>query len=233
MVAGCGDSDSSTDSEAAVSPSGIEIPKETIAYIEPAAVDEVTNRNVTQMKEAAKELGWELNFTNAQGDFAKVISAAESRGQRRRRRDRARLDRRKLVRQPLLNAEKAGIPAIVIGGGVEEDPLYVAQYTEDEPLMSKLLTERMVEDLNGKGKVAAMEITQLSSGVERADAREEVLEGTDVELVDSKEGDLADPVQGTKKNASALISANPDLDAMWLVYDYMMPPTLETMASRR
>jgi ABC-type sugar transport system substrate-binding protein len=231
VVAGCGDSDSSTDSEAAVAPSGIEIPKQTIAYIEPAAVDEVTNRNVTQMKEAAKELGWELNFTNAQGDFAKVISATEAAVN-------AGVDAivlgstdAKLVRQPLLNAEKAEIPAIVIGGGVEEDPLYVAQYTEDEPLMSKLLTERMVEDLNGKGKVAAMEITQLSSGVERADAREEVLEGTDVELVDSKEGDLADPVQGTKKNASALISANPDLDAMWLVYDYMMPPTLETMTS--
>lgn len=240
IVAGCGSSGSSSGSsgtgssetsEGGGSSSGIEIPSATIGYVEPAAVDEVTNRNVDQLKAAADALGWEVKFTNAQGDFAKVISAVESDVN-------AGVDAiilgstdAKLVRQPLLKAEQEGIPAIVIGGGVEEDPLYVAQYTENEQLMSKLLTEKMVEDMGGKGTVGAMEITQLSSGIERAEAREEVLEGSGVEVVDTGEGDLADPIQGTKKIASSILSSNPDVNSLWLVYDYMMPPTLETMES--
>jgi len=237
VAAGCGGGSGSSSSSSETgssgggekSPSGIEIPKATIGYVEPAAVDEVTNRNVSQLKAAAKELGWEVKFTNAQGDFSKVISAVE--GDVNAGVDAIILGSTdaKLVRQPLLKAEQAGIPAIVIGGEVEEDPLYVAQYTENEPLMSTMLTEKMVEDLGGKGTVAAMEIGQLTSGITRAEAREEVLEGSGVELVDSQEGDLADPIQGTKKIASSMLSSNPGLSAMWLVYDYMMPPTLETM----
>lgn len=245
LVAACGGSDSDTGSatteassetgsseeEASGGSGGIEVPPATIAYIEPAAVDEVTNRNVDQLKAAADALGWTVNFTNAQGDFAKVTAAAEAAVN-------SGVDAiilgstdAKLVRQPLLKAQEQEIPALVIGGGVEQDPLYVAQYTEDEKLMSTLLTEKMVEDMGGKGTVAAMEITQLSSGIERAEARDEVMEGSGVELVDSGEGDLADPIQGTKKIASSLISANPNLDSMWLVYDYMMPPSLEVLES--
>ncbi len=238
IVAGCGGGSDSTSgggesssSTEASSGGGATVPKETIAYVEPAAVDEVTNRNVSQMKESAKALGWELKFTNAQGDQSKVATAVENAVNEGVDAIVLGSEDAKLIRQPLLNAEKAEIPAIVIGGEVEEDSLYLAEYTEDEPLMSTLLTEKMVEDLGGKGTVAAMEIGQLTSGITRAEAREEVLEGSEVEVVDKQEGDLADPIQGTKKIASSMLSGNPDLSAMWLVYDYMMGPTIEVLES--
>jgi ABC-type sugar transport system substrate-binding protein len=240
-VTGCGGGSSSSSttegssegesSETATSSEGGELPKETIAYVEPAAVDEVTNRNVSQMKEAAKALGWELKFTNAQGDQSKVTTAVENAVNEGVDAIVVGSEDAKLIRQPLLKAEQAGIPAIVIGGEVEEDPLYVAEYTENEPLMSKLLTEKMVENLGGKGTVGAMEIGQLTSGITRAEAREEVLKGTEVEVVDKQEGNLEDPIQGTKKIASSMLSANPELGAMWLVYDYMMVPTTEVLSS--
>jgi simple sugar transport system substrate-binding protein len=244
LVAGCGGGGSSSSGGSTSAPAeeeggtaeggsseGGELPKETIAYIEPAAVDEVTNRNVSQMEESAKVLGWELKFTNAQGDQSKVTTAVENAVNEGVDAIVVGSEDAKLIRQPLLNAEKAGIPAIVIGGEVEEDPLYVAEYTENEPVMSKLLTEKMVENLNGKGTVGAMEIGQLTSGITRAEAREEVLEGTEVEVVDKQEGNLEDPIQGTKKIASSMISGNPNLSAMWLVYDYMMVPTTEVLKS--
>jgi ABC-type sugar transport system substrate-binding protein len=250
LVAGCGGGGSTTSSggstgsseegnsgaaeggaaESASSEGG-ELPKETIAYVEPAAVDEVTNRNVSQMKASAKELGWELKFTNAQGDQSKVTTAVENAVNEGVDAIVVGSEDAKLIRQPLLKAEQAGIPAIVIGGEVEEDSLYVAEYTENEPLMSKLLTEKMVENLGGKGEIAAMEIGQLTSGITRMEAREEVLEGTEVEVVDKQEGSLEDPIQGTKKIASSMLSAHPDLAAMWLVYDYMMVPTTEVLKS--
>jgi galactofuranose transport system substrate-binding protein len=236
-VAGCGGGGSSSSSTSegesteAKSTEGGELPKETIAYVEPAAVDEVTNRNVSQMEESAKALGWELKFTNAQGDQSKVTTAVENAVNEGVAAIVVGSEDAKLIRQPLLKAEQAGIPAIVIGGEVEEDPLYVAEYTENEPLMSTLLTEKMVKNLGGKGTVGAMEIGQLTSGITRAEAREEVLEGTEVEVVDKQEGNLEDPIQGTKKIASSMISANPELSAMWLVYDYMMVPTTEVLKS--
>lgn len=244
LVAGCGGGGSSSSGGSTSAPAeeeggtaeggsseGGELPKETIAYIEPAAVDEVTNRNVSQMEESAKALGWELKFTNAQGDQSKVTTAVENAVNEGVDAIVVGSEDAKLIRQPLLNAENAGIPAIVIGGEVEEDPLYVAEYTENEPVMSKLLTEKMVENLNGKGTVGAMEIGQLTSGITRAEAREEVLEGTEVEVVDKQEGNLEDPIQGTKKIASSMLSGNPNLSAMWLVYDYMMVPTTEVLKS--
>ena len=235
VVAGCGGGGSSTSSESSeastTSSGGAELPSETIAYVEPAAVDEVTNRNVSQMKAAAADLGWELKFTNAQGDQAKVTTAVENAVNEGVDAIVVGSEDAKLIRQPLLKAEQAEIPAIVIGGEVEEDSLYQAEYTENEPLMSKLLTEKMAENLGGKGTVAAMEIGQLTSGITRAEAREEVLEGTEVEVVAKQEGDLADPIQGTKKIASSMLSGNPGLNAMWLVYDYMMVPTTEVLAS--
>jgi ABC-type sugar transport system substrate-binding protein len=248
VVAGCGGGGSSSggstapaeESEAEggsseetgeTSEEGGELPKETIAYVEPAAVDEVTNRNVSQMEASAKALGWELKFTNAQGDQSKVTTAVENAVNEGVDAIVVGSEDAKLIRQPLLKAEQAGIPAVVIGGEVEEDPLYVAEYTENEPLMSKLLTEKMVENLGGKGEVAAMEIGQLTSGITRMEAREEVLEGTEVEVVDKQEGSLEDPIQGTKKIASSMLAAHPNLSAMWLVYDYMMVPTTEVLKS--
>lgn len=242
VVAGCGGGGSSSsggstapaeesEAEGGSSEEGGELPKETIAYIEPAAVDEVTNRNVSQMEASAKELGWELKFTNAQGDQSKVTTAVENAVNEGVDAIVVGSEDAKLIRQPLLKAEQAGIPAVVIGGEVEEDPLYVAEYTENEPLMSKLLTEKMVENLGGKGEVAAMEIGQLTSGITRMEAREEVLEGTEVEVVDKQEGSLEDPIQGTKKIASSMLAAHPNLSAMWLVYDYMMVPTTEVLKS--
>lgn len=245
VVAGCGGGGSSSSTapaeesetgggsseEPAETSEGGKLPKETIAYIEPAAVDEVTNRNVSQMEASAKQLGWTLKFTNAQGDQSKVTAAVENAVNEGVDAIVVGSEDAKLIRQPLLKAEQAGIPAVVIGGEVEKDSLYVAEYTENEPLMSKLLTEKMVENLGGKGEIAAMEIGQLTSGITRMEAREEVLEGTEVEVVDKQEGSLEDPIQGTKKIASSMLAAHPNLSAMWLVYDYMMVPTTEVLKS--
>lgn len=238
VAIGCGDDDSSsstgssTDSgstDSGASSGGEKVEKKTITYVEPAAVDEVTNRNVTQMKEAGAALGWDVKFSNLQGDFTKVGPAIEAGVNSGTDAVVIGSTDAKLVRKALTAAKQADIPAIVIGGGVTEDPLYVAQYTEDEPEMGKLITEQMVKDLGGKGDVAAIEISQLSSGTLRQEARDEVMRNTDVKLVDKADGDLADPIQGTKKIASAMIAKNPDLAAMWLVYDYMMAPTTEVL----
>lgn len=251
LIAGCGSSTSGTSSESntsaassssaassassesasnsAESSGTINVPKESIGYVEPAAVDEVTNRDVQQMEASAKALGWELKYTNAQGNIPKAVAALEGDINAGVNAIVVGSTNASLFRQPLLRAKEKGIPAIVIGGGVEQSSLYAAEYTENEPLTSKLLTEEMVKGLGGKGEVGAIEITELSSGVERAQAREEVLKGTGVKVAVKQDGSLENPIQGTKQITSAMLTAHPNLSALWLVYDYMMPPAIEAM----
>jgi ABC-type sugar transport system substrate-binding protein len=207
----------------------VKIPKKTICYVEPAAVDEVTNRNVSQMKASVKRLGWTLKFTNALGDFSVVNKAIQSCVNSKVDAIITGSTDAALVRAPLTAAKKAGIPAIVIGGGVAKDPLYVAQYTENEKLMSTLLTKFMVKDLGGSGDIAAINISQLTSGSDRKVARDAVLKGTGIKVVAQQDGDLADPIKGTQTIAANMITANPDLKAFWLVYDYMSGPTVTAL----
>lgn len=236
-LSACGSSDSTSNADSNAAPSSsssgaIDVPKKTIAYGEIAAVDEITNRNVTQMKAAAKALGWDLKYTNAQGDAAKLIRALQANVNQGVDAVVIGSTDAAVVRPVLTAAKQRGIPTIVIGGAVAPDDLYTAHYTENEAKMSTLLTQQLVKDLNGKGEIGAMEISQLSSGPLRQNARDKVLQGTDIKVVAAQNGDLADPVQGSKKIASAIISKYPDLDALWLVYDYMMPPTLEVLQQK-
>jgi ABC-type sugar transport system substrate-binding protein len=238
-ISACGSSDSKSTSTAASggssttgSSSGqISLPKKTIVYGEVAAVDEITNRNVTQMKTVAKAFGWDLKYLNAQGDVAKLIQFMTNGVNQGADALVVGSTDAAAIKPALTAAQRKKIPAIVIGGGVSPSPLYAAQYTEDETAMSKTLAEQMVKDLGGKGSVATMDISQLSSGAARHKALADTLSPTGIKIVASKAGDLADPVQGSKKIASALLASQPKLSALWAVYDYMLPPAAEVLKS--
>jgi len=238
VVAGCGgdDSDNGGDDTATTEttaggdgPAAPDIPTATIAYVEPAAVDEVTQRNVEQVKFVAEWLGWELKFHDGQGDIASVATALETYVNEGVDAVITGSTDAALVEAGLSAAQAEDIPTMVIGGGVTESDLYDGQFTEDEARMSELLTEQMVEDLGSEGEIFTMDISQLSSGTIRAEARDGVLADTDIEIVASQEGDLADPIQGTRKMAAGMIQANPNVAAGWLVYDYMLPPTMQVV----
>jgi ABC-type sugar transport system substrate-binding protein len=237
MVAGCGSSNKSSSSSSASTSASttpaasgkIDVPKKVIAYGEPAAVDEVTSRDVRQVQAAAKELGWEVKLTDGQGDIAKMqagVQAAINAGA-----DAVIIGSTDAsVVRPTLQAAKAkGIPTVLIGGGVPVDPLYTVQYPENEKYMAKLLADKMVKDFNGSGTVIALDIKQLDSGIQRQNGRTEVFKGTNMKVVDDKYGDLADPIEGTKKLVSSMLATHPKPDAMWAVYDHMMAPSLEVM----
>jgi ribose transport system substrate-binding protein len=189
----------------------------------------VTNRNVSAMKWAAQKLGWDLKFTNAQGDISKLTQALTNYANQGVNAIVVGSTDAKVVRPALLAAQRNNIPALVIGGGVPKDPLYAANVTEDEKQMSKLITQYMVKDLGGKGDIAAINISQLSSGVDRKAARDEVLKGTGIKVVAQADGDLADPIKGTQKIASDIIAKNPNIKGFWLVYDYMIGPTVTAL----
>ncbi|MGB9182715.1 MAG: sugar ABC transporter substrate-binding protein [Solirubrobacteraceae bacterium] len=201
----------------------------TIAYGEPAAVDEVTNRNVQAMQWAAKQLGWTLKYTNAQGNISLLNQTLTNEVNQGISGIVVGSTDANLIRPALLAAKQANIPAIVIGGGVPSSPLYAATITEDEALMSKLLTQYMVKDLGGSGDIAAINISQLSSGIQRSQARDAVLKGTGVKIVAQADGDLANPIKGTQQIAADIIAKHPNIKAIWLVYDYMIGPTVTAL----
>jgi ABC-type sugar transport system substrate-binding protein len=234
---GCGSSDDNSSSSASksdgssdttASSSGkIDVPKKVIAYGEPAAVDEVTSRDVRQVKAAAKALGWEVKFTDGQGDIAKMQAGVQSAINAGADAVIIGSSDASVVRPTLLAAKQKGIPTVLIGGGLPKYAIYTVQYAENEKYMAKLLAEKMIKDFNGKAQVIAVDIKQLDSGIQRLNGRTEAFKGTQMKVVADTYGDLADPVEGTKKLVASMLAKYPKPDAMWAVYDHMMAPALE------
>jgi ribose transport system substrate-binding protein len=201
----------------------------TIAYGEPAAVDEVTNRNVIAVHWAAQQLGWTLDYFNAQGSVTALSQWLLTEVDKHVNGIIIGSTGANLVRPALLAAKQAGIPVIAIGGGVPQSSLYAANATENEPLMSKQLTQYMVKSLGGSGDIAAINISELSSGVERQQARDAVLKGTKIKVVTQADGDLSNPIKGTQNLAADMLTRYPHIKAFWLVYDYMLVPTVTAL----
>jgi ribose transport system substrate-binding protein len=193
---------------------------------------EIAARESEAVKMATDALGWDLQYIEGQGDVptwiqgmsgainggvdALLVAATDA----------------PLIAPVLELAERKNVPVLAVGGGTEASDQFAAQYQENEREMSVLLTEQMIEDLGGKGTVAAIDNEQISAGVFRKEGREETLDGTDIETVDTQGSDLADLVGGAKKGTNAIVTRNPDLGALWLVYDAMMPPSLEALNQR-
>lgn len=77
---------------------------------------------------------------------------------------------------------------------------------------AEMEAEKLVELLDGKGKVAVMHgVTTSATHIERYEGHMQVLEKyPDIEVIDG--GASSDDVQTAQQQAAAVIAANPDLD---------------------
>jgi ABC-type sugar transport system substrate-binding protein len=232
-IAACGGDDDSGGSAAAGDGGGDKVPKKSIVYAQLVGdASEIAARESQAVKMATDALGWELQYIEGGGDIpgmiqgitgainggvdAVLIAATDA----------------PLVAPVFELAERRDVPVIAVGGEIEPSDQYDAIYTESEGEMSRMLTEQMIEDIGGQGTVAVLDNSQISAGVFRQQAREEALEGTDIETVDRQDSDLADLIGGSKRAVASMLTRNPDVDALWLVYDAMMPPALEALNAR-
>jgi len=210
------------------------VPKKSIVYAQLVGdASEIALRESTAVKLATEALGWDLTYIEGAGDIPQMIQGIN--GAINGGADAVMIASTDapLVKQSIDLAKRKDVPVLGVGGGAPPSAEYDAQYQEDEVRMAEELTARMVEDLGGEGTVAVLDNTQISAGKFRQEGREATLEGTDIETVGRQDTDLADLIGGAKKGVSAMLTQNPDVDALWLVYDAMMPPGLEALNQRK
>jgi ABC-type sugar transport system substrate-binding protein len=241
FVAACGSDDDSGDSSGgadtgASSDAGggtIDVPKKTIVYGELVGdASEIAKRHGIALKEGAAALGWDVKHIQGGGDIPAMIKGLT--GAINAGGDAVIVSSTDApVIQPVVQlAKQKGIPFIADGGETAESDLFTARYQESEETMSKLLTEQMIKDLDDKGTLGVLDNSQIGAGKLRQAGREKALEGSGIETVSRTDSDLADLVGGSKKAVSAMLAKTPDLNALWLVYDAMMPPALEATNQR-
>jgi ABC-type sugar transport system substrate-binding protein len=227
-------SGSSTGSGSATAAKDTTVPKKTIVYAQLVGdASEIAARESKAVKLATDALGWDMKYIQGAGDIPKMIqgiSGAVNAGG-----DAVLIASTDapIVKQAIDVAKRKKVPVIGVGGGAEPSTDYDAQYQESEQKMSEELTKQMVTDLGSKGTVAVVDNTQISAGKFRQTARENLLKGTTIKTVGRQEVDLADLIGGSKKAVAAMLTKNPKVDALWLVYDAMMPPGLEALNQRK
>jgi ribose transport system substrate-binding protein len=229
VFAGCGGGGGGGSSTGSGS---IDVPSKTIAYGELVGdASESAKRQATAIKEAADALGWELRYVQGEGDIPGLtqglVSAINAGADAMIVTSTAASE----IQPAMDAAERKGIP-VIAGGGQSDPEGFTASYQESEEEMSELLTKQLVEEVGGKGTLGVLDNTQILPGQLRESAREKVLEGTEIETVARSDSDLANLIGGAKTAVNAMLTKDPSLESLWLVYDAMMPPALEALTQR-
>jgi ABC-type sugar transport system substrate-binding protein len=225
LLAGCG----SNDAKAEATVDGIEA--KTIGYVDLIHSGAMQQRFYDYFAAGADAVGWEVQLQDAKGDptrantqavslinqgvDALVVSCADT-----------------APMQPALQlAEQKGIPAVQVGCPMSNDDAWDASFPIDDEAVGLTLGKYVAEQIGAGAKVGILGDTTILSGQVRTDAINDGMSAADVEIVGNQSVSLTDPVGATRKTVSSYLTANPDLAAVFAVYDFFAPPAGDTVKS--
>jgi ribose transport system substrate-binding protein len=241
VVVGCGsddsgDSGSSSEKQTNVSASTgkVCVDKKTVGYVDIFAASPIE----TSMKElsdaAVKSLGWDMKFVDAAGDFTKMQQAIQS------------FVTQKVdfiivasadaapIRQGLQAAKNANIPVVEIGGGnLDPEKLFSATYNEDEKTLGKMLAEHIVKSVPN-AQIADLATTLNYSGKARGEGLKEAVDesGGKAEIAASQQVDSSNVVPSTTKTLTDMLTAHPDINAVYATFDSMATPAANAVRTK-
>ena len=171
------------------------------------------------VKAASAELGWQALDCDAEGNPARMATCAESLlNQNVDALVSMTMESAPIAKQ-LARAKAAGIPTISYGGNVTPSPLFTSQYGLDETKLSQLVNRYLIEQLTKAGDkptLALQSFPQVFLGKQREDALKQDLAGTGIEIVDTHQSDLANIADDARRATESQLTANPELDAIWV-----------------
>jgi ribose transport system substrate-binding protein len=228
-LAACGSSSSSSSSNASASatpasnPSGICVPQKTIGLVELISQSPIDSKTDEMVKLIAKELGWKVEYVDAGGEVNKANTAVQN------------FVNEKVamivddsvdaapIRTSLLAAKQAGIPVFETNAGNQPSPLFAAMYNENETTMGKILAEYIVKTVPG-AKIGDLSTNLNYAGVLRENAIQKVVKesGGKAKIVADQQVDLTNPVVNTEKTLTDELTAKPEINAVYAVFDNMV-----------
>ena len=119
------------------------------------------------------------------------------------------------VTDVLERAAAEGVPVISGGGEVDPRNFYIASFASDDTDLGVQLAEWVSEQLPDGGEMIVQTFPAAWSA-NRITGLESVIEGTNIEVVDTWEADPTNMVDGTNADVTTKLQQFPDVDVVWI-----------------
>jgi ABC-type sugar transport system substrate-binding protein len=214
---------STSSSQNAAAPGGkICVPKKKVGVVDLIAQSPIDFKTDQMALQAAKSLGWSTHFIDAGGDVNKAQQAVQSFVNEHvdliidTSVDAA------PIRQGLQAAKAANIPVVELAAGNAPSPLLTAAYAENEATMGKILADHIVKTVPN-ARIADLSTNLNFAGVERENAVKASVaaSGGKAKIVADQQVDLTNPVVNTTKTLTDMLTAHPEINAVYAVFDNM------------
>ena len=192
-----------------------DLPDITVGYLQWVYADEAGKRIEDAAKAAVDWAGWGFETCDAGGDPAKMPVCGNQL-----------LDMgvdvimtdgipELFITDVLERAKSEGVPVISGGGEVEPRDFYIASFASDDTDLGVQLANWLTEQLPDGGDI----ITQTFPAdwsVNRINGLDSVLEGSNINVVDTWEADPTNMVDGTNADVAGELQQYPDVKAVWI-----------------
>lgn len=192
-----------------------ELPMLDVGYLQWIYADEAGKRIEDAAKVAVEWAGWTFESCDAAGDPAQMPVCGNQL-----------LDMgvdvimtdgipEEFVTDVLERAAAEGVPVISGGGEVDPRNFYIASFASDDTDMAVQLAEWLEEQLPDGGEIIVQSFPAAWSE-KRINGLNQVLENSNIEVVDTWEADPTNLVDGTNADVTAKLQQFPDVDAVWI-----------------
>jgi ribose transport system substrate-binding protein len=195
--------------------------QKTVSILTPYLSSVTTNEMVGMLKTQAANRGWKTNVVDTKGDFGELASRMEDVIS-------AKVDAivlvstdPNLVRTQIKDAAARGIPVFGCDSGFIEGMTVNA--TSDNAAMSKMITEYLIKQLGGKGRLIVLTYRPHPGVLKRTLLLDEILKkNPGIQVVVEQQVQVPGPIENSRKQMESLLLANKKEDsitAVWCGWD--------------
>jgi ABC-type sugar transport system substrate-binding protein len=198
------------------------VAKKTVGIVDLIAESPIDFKTDQMAEQTATALGWTYHFIDAAGDVNKAQQAMQSFvNQHVDLIIDTSIDAAP-IRTALVAAKSAGIPVIELNAGNAPSPLLTAAYAENETTMGKILADYIVQNVPN-AKIGDLATNLNYAGVLRETAVKASVaaSGGRAQIAADSQVDLTNPVVNTEKTLTDELTAHPDINAVYAVFDNM------------
>lgn len=234
VLAGCGGSDDSTDTEggsgsgAAAGKSGGDTDY-SVGIVKFAAADETSSLAVAGFESKAAELGFEVTSIDPQGETDKAVAAMQTLVQKGVDEIVVTVFPSTSLTAGVIAAKQAGIPVISLSGGTADG--VQANYDGGKPA-GEVLAAQMMKETKGEGYLLALGYKLGLPCIGREEALDEAIAGTEFEQNQTREEvPIPGQVEASTRFTQAFLAKHPNEREKLTVWGCFDDPALGAIAA--
>ncbi len=211
----------------------VKLPAKTIGILGPVEAAETIHLSTSATETAARTLGWKTIRLDPGGDPAKMASAMTSLVNSHVDAIVLTVMEPATIQAGLRAAAKARIPVISTMAAVHSSPLIAATYWPPPKAENDLLIAQMKKTVASGAKIAGLYLPQFYNAQIAQNLFVASAKKAKWSIVAKHDTDLTNLVPDTKKAVGDILTANPDLTAIWGCCDFAIAGAVPAIQQAR